>query len=180
MNKTSVFIATSIDGYIADKNGGINWLHSTPNPENNDMGYSNFIKEIDAIIMGRNTFTTIQDFDIDWPYTIPVFVLSNHLKEIPENLKSKVSIVKGSLKEIIFQINQNGYRKLYIDGGKTISSFLKEDLIDELILTTIPVVLGGGSLLFSELPIALNFELVSSKIYLNQVVQNQYKRMLEK
>ena len=64
--KNSVFIATSLDGYIADKNGNIDWLHSIPNPENNDMGYGAFIQNIDAIIMGRTTFETVCNFDFNW------------------------------------------------------------------------------------------------------------------
>ena len=66
--KNSVFIATSLDGYIADKNGGIDWLHSIPNPDNIDMGYENFISKIDALVMGRVTFETVCGFDMDWPY----------------------------------------------------------------------------------------------------------------
>ena len=72
-----VFIATSLDGHIADKNGEIDWLHAIPNPDNIDMGYQDFITQIDAIVMGRNTFETVCNFDMDWPYEMPVFVLSN-------------------------------------------------------------------------------------------------------
>lgn len=72
--KNSVFIATSLDGFIADKNGGIDWLHSLPNPDNDDMGYGAFMTQIDALIMSRKTFETVCGFDMDWPYTKPVFV----------------------------------------------------------------------------------------------------------
>ncbi|MBP0903256.1 dihydrofolate reductase family protein [Mariniflexile gromovii] len=174
--KNSVFIATSIDGYIADKNGGIDWLHSIPNPNNDDMGYVEFTNRIDALVMGRTTFETVLGFDIDWPYSIPVFVLSNQLKEIPETHKGKAFLVKGTMTEILEQIHKKGFEKLYIDGGTTIMSFLKEDLIDEMILTTIPVLLGGGSSLFTELPKKLNFELIGTKTYLNQITQHHYKR----
>ena len=77
--KNSVFIATSLDGYIADKNGKIDCLNSIPNPDNNDMGYVEFNKGIDALVMGRTTFETVLGFDVDWPYSKPVFVLSNKL-----------------------------------------------------------------------------------------------------
>ena len=174
--KNSVFIATSIDGYIADKNGGIDWLHSIPNPENDDMGYVEFNNGIDALVMGRTTFETVCRFDVDWPYDKPVFVLSNKLKEIPESHKGKAFLVKGTLTEILGQINEKGFNRLYIDGGTTIRNFLKEDLIDEMILTTIPILLGGGSSLFSELQNKLKFELIGTKTYLNQVTQNHYKR----
>lgn len=174
--KNSVFIATSLDGYIADKKGGIDWLNTIPNPENNDMGYVKFIEQIDALIMGRITFETVLGFDVDWPYSKPVFVLSNKLKEIPDSHKDKAFLVKGTLTEILDQIHKKRLNRLYVDGGTTIRNFLKEDLIDEIVLTTIPILLGGGSSLFLELPNELKFELIGTKIYLNQITQNHYKR----
>lgn len=174
--KNSVFIATSLDGYIADKNGGIEWLNSVPNPNNDDMGYVEFINEIDALVMGRTTFETVLGFDLDWPYEQPVFVLSNKLKEIPESHKGKAFLVKGTLTEILNQIHEKGFNRLYVDGGTTIRNFLKEDLIDEMVLTTIPILLGGGSSLFQELPNVLNFDLIGTKTYLNQITQSHYKR----
>ncbi len=140
--RNSVFIATSLDGYIADKNGGIDWLHSIPNPDNIDMGYGEFISQIDALVMGRTTFETICGFDMDWPYEKPLFVLSNTLKEIPKDYKDKAYLIKGTLTEILEQIHQKGCHRLYIDGGTTIQEFLKEDLIDNLVITTIPILLG--------------------------------------
>lgn len=174
--KNSVFIATSIDGYIADKNGGIDWLQSIPNPDNDDMGYQEFYNNIDALVMGRTTFETVLGFDIDWPYNKPVFVLSNKLKEIPETHRDKAFLVKGTLNEILEHIHQKGHKKLYIDGGTTIRNFLKAELIDEMVLTRIPVLLGGGSPLFTELPNEQKFELIETRTFLNQVTQNYYKR----
>ncbi len=171
-----VFIAKSLDSYISDRNGKLDWLQKIPNHENNDMGYSDFIGNIDAIIMGRTTFETVCSFDIDWPYKIPVFVLSNTLKTIPEKFKDKAEFINGSPAKIVTELNQKGYNRLYIDGGKTIQSFLKEDLIDELIITTIPVLLGGGSSLFSDLPNELNFKHIKTQLFLNEIVQSHYKR----
>ena len=177
MNKmNSIFIATSIDGFIADKNGGLDWLHSIPNSENNDMGYVEFTSRIDALVMGRKTFETVIGFDVPWPYSKPVFVLSNKLKEIPESHRDQAFLVKGTPAEILEQIHMKGYERLYIDGGTTIMSFLKADLIDEMILTTIPILLGGGSSLFAELPNELKFELVGTKTFLDQITQDHYKR----
>ncbi len=174
--KNSVFIATSLDGFIADKNGEIDWLNSISNPDNNDMGYVKFIKEIDALVMGRTTFETVCGFDVDWPYNKPVFVLSTQLKEIPESHKGKAILINGTLTEVLEKINEKGFYRLYIDGGTTISNFLKKDLIDEIILTTIPILLGGGFSLFTELPNELKFELIETKTYLNQVTQTHYRR----
>ena len=174
--KNSVFIATSLDGYIADQNGGIDWLHMIPNPDNDDMGYTEFSNTIDALVMGRTTFETVCGFDIDWPYQKPVFVLSNTLQDVPESHKGKAFLVKGTLTQVLNHIHQQGYHHLYIDGGTTIQGFLKEDLIDDIHITTIPILLGGGAPLFSELIKSLEFEFVSSKVFLNQLAQNHYRR----
>jgi dihydrofolate reductase len=126
--------------------------------------------------MGRATFETVCSFDMDWPYTIPVFVLSNKLDSVPEDLKNKVAIVSGSLSEILDQIHKKGYSQLYIDGGVTVQNFLKEDLIDELIITTIPILLGGGVPLFGELPKEMEFEHMESVLFLDALVQDSYRR----
>jgi len=171
-----VFIAQSLDGYITDKNGGLEWLETVANPDQLDMGYNNFIDRIDAIVMGRATFETICSFGIDWPYTKPVFVLSNNLKSLDDKFKNKVKIVNGTLSTVLETINKKGYNKLYIDGGQVIQSFLKEDLIDELIVTTIPILLGGGHSLFGDLDQKLSFDLIKSEVFLDAIVQSSYKR----
>ncbi len=175
--RNSVFIATSIDGFIADRNGGIDWLHAIPNPDGIDMGYATYISRVDALVMGRTTFETVCGFDMDWPYQKPVFVLSNTLKEIPESFRDKVYLVKGTLTEILAQIHQKGFYRLYIDGGTTIQGFLKEDLIDDMVITVMPILLGGGSSLFSELPAELGFACTGSEIFLGKVVQNRFARV---
>lgn len=175
-NKNSVFIAKSLDGYIADKNGGIEWLETVPNPNNEDLGFVELMKKVDAIVMGRTTFEVVLNFDIDWPYEKHVFVLSNSIKEIPNHLSKKVTLLNGELTDILSIIHQKGYHKLYIDGGRTIQSFLKEDLIDELTITTIPILLGGGFPLFGELSKPLKFQHFSSKVFLNELVQDCYVR----
>ncbi|MCB0638776.1 MAG: dihydrofolate reductase [Lewinella sp.] len=174
--QNSVFIATSLDGYIADRHGGLDWLHAIPNPEQDDAGYGAFMEGIDALLMGRKTFDTVLGFGIDWPYAKPVFVLSNSLTELPAGLPANVHLIKGDLRDVLARIHAQGYGRLYIDGGGTIQHFLREDLIDELIITTIPVLLGGGTPLFGALPAALDFELRNSQVFLGQMVQKHYRR----
>lgn len=171
-----VFIAKSLDGYIADKTGEIDWLHSIPNPEQIDMGYNELMLEIDAIVMGRTTFETVCSFGGEWPYQKPVFVLSNTLKEIPESYKDKVEVLAGQPREILKKIYSKGFYKLYIDGGRTVQNFLKEDLIDDLRITTMPILLGGGFSLFGELSQPMVFNHVKSELFLGQVVQDHYAR----
>jgi len=177
--KNSVFIATSLDGFIADKNGGIDFLDSIPGINTIDSGYASFNSTIDALVMGRASFDKVCSFDIDWPYEKPVFVVSNTLTEIPEKYAGKVFLLSGTLTEILDTIHQQGYCQLYIDGGKLIQSFLNEDLIDEMIITVIPVLLGEGIPLFSELRKELFFDCVKTKLYLNSVVQNHFIRKRE-
>lgn len=174
-----VFIATSLDGFIADKDGKIDWLHAIPNPNKIDMGYSDFMSKIDALVMGRTTFETVCGFEIDWPYHKPVFVLSHSLKEVPKELEGRVFLMKGALEQVLKYIYALGHENLYIDGGSTIQGFLKEDLIDDLVITTIPVLLGGGTRLFGELPDQLKFKCIRSVRYLDCIVQSHFVRQRE-
>jgi dihydrofolate reductase len=145
-----VYIATSLDGYIAGPNGSLKWLNSIHNPNKSDYGYSDFIKNIDSIVMGKNTYQKVLTFG-KWPYHKPVFILSKSLKEIPEYLIGKVEVINGDIKKLIKQLTEQGFKNLYVDGGQTIHSFLKEDLIDEMIITTVPILLGDGVPLFHKL-----------------------------
>ncbi len=174
--KNIVFIATSIDGFIADKEGGLSYLEMIPNPDQIDMGYSKLMERVDALVMGRNTYEMVLSFGIDWPYTKPVYVLSNTLDSVKQGLENKVEIVNGSLQDILETIHSKGLHSLYIDGGNTIQNFLNEDLINEMILTTIPILLGGGIPLFSNHTKSLEFELVESEVFLDEIVQRTYRR----
>jgi len=138
------------------------------------MGYAQFTSSIDAIVMGRTTYETVLGFGIDWPYKKPVYVLSNTLKVVPSELKDKIKLVKGDLTSVLKEIHNDGHYILYIDGGKTIQSFLNENLIDEMIITTIPILLGGGFPLFSDLDKPINFQCVRSNIFLDKIVQNNF------
>lgn len=174
MNK--VFIATSIDGYIATMDNQLDWLNMIPNPNDDDMGYISMISSIDAIVMGRKTFETVANFGGPWPYEKRVFVLSNTLTNLSTEWDDKVEILSGSLQDVIRHLNGRGYDHLYIDGGQTVSSFLEADLIDELILTTIPIILGKGIPLFNPIDKMLRFSLIQTSIFLEQIVQRHYRR----
>lgn len=174
--KNIVFIAKSLDGYIAGKNGELDWLESIPNPDNVEMGFQSLMQEIDAVVMGRTTFEVVCGFGGEWLYPKHVFVLSHSLRAVPEALREKVTLLQGNPRAILTDIHTKGYHTLYIDGGRTIQNFLKEDLIDELRITTIPILLGGGFPLFGELSQPLVFEHVESKVFLGQLAQSCYRR----
>ena len=170
-----IYIAQSLDGFIATADGGIEWLEAVPNPEGSDFGYSEFISKIDALLMGRNTFEKVLSFG-EWSYTIPVYVLSNTLTTIPEELEGKVFLINGKLEDVISQLSSKGMNNLYIDGGQVISSFLKEDLIDEMIITTVPVLLGSGLSLFGDTGAMKNFSHLSTEVLNDHLVKSHYVR----
>ncbi len=170
-----VYIATSLDGFIATSDGGLDWLEESPNPEQTDYGYAEFMNSIDAIVMGRNTFEKVFTFG-EWPYEKPVFILSNRLTELPKHLLHKAEIMSGDIKRLVNQLNQRGYQNLYIDGGRVIQSFLQEDLIDEMIITRIPILLGKGFPLFGKLDRHLKFRHKKTEIYNDTQVKSYYIR----
>lgn len=171
-----VYIATSLDGYIADKNNQLDWLHDVPNPDGSDLGFAEFMDRVDALIMGRNTVDMVLSFDCEWPYSKPVYVLSNTMKTVPAGYEDKIYLVNGELSTIVEELQQKGLTTLYIDGGKTIQSFLQQDMIDELIITTIPTILGGGIPLFGELDKPLKFKHIKAEQLAGCLVKNTYLR----
>jgi dihydrofolate reductase len=170
-----VYIAASLDGFIATPEGGIEWLEDAPNPSGSDFGFSEFLSMVNAILMGRATFDKVLAFD-HWPYHIPVFVLSSTIKEVPSYLHGKVQIVSGLLTEVIAQLDAKGFRNLYIDGGRVIQAFLREDLIDELIVTRFPKILGRGIPLFGDLSEPLDYIHVETEVIENYLVKTRYRR----
>jgi dihydrofolate reductase len=172
----SVFIAVSLDGYIAREDGDIEWLTSIPAPAGEDYGFKEFMNRIDAVVMGRGTYDVIKNFP-KWYYSKHVFVLSNTLKEIPDKLKNKITLLALSPGETVRHLNERGLTRLYIDGGKTIQGFLKEDLIDEMIITRIPILLGGGIPLFGKLEKDVSFEHVETTQYTSGLVKSHYRRI---
>jgi len=173
--KNYVYIATSLDGYIADVEEKLDWLPNPTEEINLEINYPEFVNSIDAIVMGKNTFNIVYSFGGDWPYPKPVFVVSNSLKEVPEKYEGKIQLLNGSVEGILKEVHSQGYKNLYIDGGVNIQNFLKEDLIDEIIITTIPVLLGDGKPLFSKLSNRLDFKCISAKVD-NGIVQNHFVR----
>lgn len=170
-----VFIATSLDGYIAKLDGGIDWLLSRDDP-GEDHGYNDFIKDIDGLIMGRGSFEKALTFD-PWPYALPVVVMSKTLtsEEIPSRLKGKVRIVDLAPPQLMKFLEKEGWRKVYVDGGQIIQSFLREKLIANMVITTAPVLLGEGRRLFGPLNEEISLTHLKTKAFPSGLVQSTYK-----
>jgi dihydrofolate reductase len=170
-----VYIATSLDGFIASSDGGLDWLTEIPNPEQSDYGFAEFMRTIDALVMGRKTFETVLTFG-DWLYNVPVFVLSKTLDRLPETVAEKAEIVNGDLRAVVDRLHARGYRNLYVDGGRVIQGFLEEDLIDEMIITRVPILLGDGIPLFGGLSKRLKFKLKKTEELNETLVKSYYTR----
>jgi dihydrofolate reductase len=174
--KSSVFIATSLDGFIARSDGSIDWLNEANAvvPDGEDCGYYEFISSVDVLVMGRNTFEQVLSFG-DWPYgEKKVVVLSEKGVDIPDKIQSTVSASSEDPRSLVKLLESAGAKHLYIDGGKTIRSFLAADLINEIIITTIPVLLGAGLPLFGPLNKDIKLKHLSTKTYPFGFIQNRY------
>ena len=172
--KASVYIGTSLDGFIARKNGDIDWLERYANEEAVDA-YHEFMKNIDAILIGRGTFEKVLSFPA-WPYNKNVCVASSTLKELPETLNDKATLVSKPPVQLLEHLSQQGFSSVYVDGGKLIQSFLNEDLIDELIISKVPILIGSGIALFGELNRDLPFTHLKTVVQQNQLVRSYYVR----
>lgn len=172
--KISVYIATSIDGYIARKDGELDWLENFNPPSENlseDYGFKEFLASVDVLIMGKNTYKIVEDSD-SWPYQGKrVIVLSSSLSSVCD----KAELYAGDITLLINKLYSEGVTHIYVDGGKTISQYMNAGLIDKLIISIIPVILGSGIPLFNHIIRDSWYQLTSSKAYANGLVQLQYE-----
>ena len=171
--KTSVFIACSLDGFIAREDGNLDWLMERT-PVDGENGYDAFMAGIDVIVMGRNTFETVLGFE-EWPYESKrVVVLSRSLDDIPKSLHGKVQLHRGPVRALHDALAANGCQGLYVDGGLTVQSFLRDDLVDELTVTTIPILLGSGIPLFGHTGRDIPLRHLGTRTLAGGLVQNTY------
>jgi dihydrofolate reductase len=174
--RASVFIATSLDGFISRKDGSIDWLNEanalvTPGE---DCGYKAFSDSVDILVMGRHSFDLVRTFDA-WPYGDKrVVVLSSRAVEIPAEWQKTVSYSSEAPDVLMRSLAAEGFRHVYVDGGITIQRFLAAGLIDELTITLIPVLLGEGRPLFGALEKDVKLKLVRSISYEFGFVQVTY------
>jgi dihydrofolate reductase len=171
--KISVYIATSLDGFIARKNGGLDWL-PPGNDGGEDYGYAEFMSTVDHIVMGRNTFEKVLTFG-EWSYNKKVIVLTSRDLTLPSELADKVETLHLSPRELIHEMDIRGTKGIYLDGGVTIQRFLREGLVDEMTITTIPILIGEGLPLFGSVSKDIKLELINSKSFKNGFVQSCYK-----
>ena len=172
--KISAYVGTSLDGFIARKDGDFSWLSQFANDEA-VAAYNEFTARIDAIVIGRGTFEGALKFPA-WPYERPVYVLSSTINEVPEQAKGRAEILSMPPREIAEHLANKGFSNIYIDGGTVIQAFLKEGLIDELVIAKAPIIIGSGIPLFGHCETDISFKHIRTIVASNGLVRSYYER----
>ena len=172
---TTVYLAVSLDGDIAPPDESLQWLDEIDAPDGEDFGYAEFLAPIDAIVLGRRTYEMVLGFS-EWPYAKPVCVWSSTLDALDPAVAGKAELVSGPVDDLIDTLGSHGHTELYVDGGGAARSFLEADRLDRMILTRIPVLLGGGVPLFGALPRPLHWTHEDTRVYPPGLVKSTYLR----
>lgn len=176
MSKIKLYIATSIDGYIARKNNSLDWLYALKNPNNIDHDYGAFLSSIDAVVLGRSTYEEIMSFGVDWPYAdCDTYIVTSNADfkfQTP-----RTSLLHALDKNAVDQLKAKSKKDIWIvGGGRLISGFLDLEAIDEMTITIIPTLLGEGIPLFPNNPKETRFELINAESFETGAVNLNYKR----
>lgn len=180
MIRTSVYVGVSVDGYIARLDGQVDFLDSAE-PIDDDMGYGEFMASIDILVMGRNTYDWVVTMiatneDVDWPYgETPVMVLTHRALDVPPDLVDVVESTGLAPRELLAELRSRGFQHAYVDGGQTVQGFLRAGLIDELIITQVPILIGQGIPLFGEIPDDVKLHHVDTTVFDNGCIQTHYR-----
>jgi len=175
MTTGHMFMAMSLDGFVAREDFGLDWLMKQKT-EGEDHGNDAFIASVDGLVMGSGSFRTVLTFD-DWPYEKPVVVMSRTIKskDIPEELHDKVSVSALTPQQLMTSLSEKGWKRAYIDGGKIIQSFMREGLITDMTVTVIPILIGEGKRMFGPLDADIDLQLLDSKSFPSGLVTSRYE-----
>lgn len=169
--KASVFCGTSLDGFIARSNDALDFLEAGGGA---DHGFTEFLASVDAVVMGRRTFEVVLTFG-SWPYgTKPVVVLSSRSVDFPEFPGAVIEHMSGTPAEIVSRLAARGMEHIYVDGGVTIQRFLEAGLIQRLVITRVPVLIGSGIPLFGPLSRDIVVRHVATRAFPGGLVQSEY------
>lgn len=170
--KVSVFVGASVDGFIARKNGALDFL---PPGGGEPHGYDEFIATVDALVIGRKTFETVLAFP-SWPYGEKrVVVLSSRPIDLLGVRGGVVEQMGGAPAELVAKLEARGVQHIYVDGGITIQQFLRAGLVQRLTITRVPVLIGDGIPLFSVLPRDIRLRHVATQAYASGLVKSEYE-----
>lgn len=174
MKKIKLYIAASIDGYIAQSDGDLDWLMKYPVNADANYGYDDFFKSINTVIMGGRTYRDILNMDVIWPYKDKTtYVISRN----QQDSKDSIHFITDNIVETISELRNHTDKDIWlVGGGEIISMFLAHSLIDEMIITTIPVILGNGIPLFPTTLKESVWEVKDFQRYYNHVSQIHYTK----
>jgi dihydrofolate reductase len=172
----SVFVGTSVDGFIARSNGSFDFL---PADGGEPHGYEEFMASVDALVIGRKTFETVLGLAA-WPYGRKrVVVLSGRPVDVTAAREGVVEQMAGAPAEIVARLAASGARHLYVDGGITIQRFLRAGLVQRITITRVPVLIGEGIPLFGALPHDVRLRHIATRHYPSGLVQTEYHVLTE-
>lgn len=176
MSKITLYIASSLDGFIADEDGGVEWLETfddTYQDGESGSSYEDFFESVECLVMGANTYEQILTFG-DWPYgDRPTFITTH--EDLPKK-KEIITFYEGNVRALVEDTIPSEYEHIWIVGGAVLAQeFLKQDLIDEIRLSVIPVLLGDGIPLFGDSGSEQALHLMDSTAYESGIVELQYK-----
>ncbi|GMU60196.1 MAG: deaminase [Myxococcaceae bacterium] len=166
---THVFLATSVDGFIARTDGTLDWLDAVQR-KGEDYGYARFFRRVDTVVIGRNTYDFVRTLE-EWPYGDKRCVVLTHR---PVKPKAHETFSAGAPGALVSRLARLGARRIYVDGGRVISRFLAAGLIDELTISQIPVLLGHGVRLFQD-GMERRLKLARTKSFPSGLVQTTWR-----
>lgn len=168
---TSVFVGTSLDGFIARRDGTFDFLSAG---EGVPHGYDEFVATVDALVIGRKTLETVLSFS-EWPYgDRQVIALSSRPLDLSK-IRGRVEQMSGLPSEIYSGLQSRGFKHVYVDGGITVQGFLRAGLIHRLVITRVPVLIGDGIPLFGSLPHDVQLRHIGTQTYSHGLVQSTYE-----
>lgn len=168
--QVSVFIATSLDGFIAREDGSIDFLDCV-NAPGEDYGFQAFFDSIDTVLLGRRTWDTVCGF-AEWPFAGKRVVVLTHRPAAPAHGET---VHTGDLAPLLQQLGATGAQRIYLDGGHAIRRGLRENVIDDMTISTVPVLLGSGRALFGNDVPASTWDLVANRAYASGLVQSTWR-----
>ena len=172
--RIKLYIACSLDGFIARENGSIDWLTEYEKNLGTDYGYSEFYSSIGTVLMGRKTYEQVLGFG-DWPYGEKKAYVFTRQKE-PKLREKNVEFISGDIGEFARQLKKNTEEDIWLVGGsQLIKVFLEEDLVQDLIVFFVPVILGSGIPLFDQIQKEIGLKLINTERYESGLVRVEYE-----
>ena len=176
MAKIKLFIASSIDGYIAKLDHSLDWLDSIPNPDNLDYGYEEFYSSVETLFIGRKTYEVVQDMDVEWPYPdSKTYIITRNDKYTVTT--PNTFVINKDIEDFVDELKASQKKDIWlVGGGELISMFMDLELIDEMILTIFPIVLGSGVPLFASDSKEVRYKLIDSRVFETGLINLHYAK----